>query len=193
MTVVLIVVAEHFVAGKEAVADCAAKGIEAGGNEGSCTERGTTLVVVDRHSTLKLASMDARITDVDARKTLKGPLGSRTAPGLFVVFHLAITNLTDARAAVGAGQCVLYLNEVIDEAVEAEEGFEPGSFLRRDEEIPPRGTEDGTVVFSIGTKRVPKLRDDGNLDFLNLGKSVPPLEPEAIFSAAEYGVIRLYQ
>jgi hypothetical protein len=37
------------------------------------------------------------------------------------------------------------------------------------------------------------LQKDGNLDVVNLGSPVPALEPEALFSEPEYGVIRTYK
>lgn len=187
-------VAEHFVAGKERTSDCGAKGINRGAHkEGTCTEGGTKLVVVNQHSVLKLPSLEARLLGIDQRKTIDGPGGSKTTKGKFAIFDLAITNLTDAPAKVVEGQCMLYLVGLYSEAVEVEERFEPQSFLHRDQEIPPQGTEEGTVVFSLGNHRAPKLRTDGNLDCVNLGSSVSPLEPEGLFDEPEYGVIRTYQ
>lgn len=140
-----------------------------------------------------MPSLEARLLGIDQRKTIDGPGGSKTTKGKFVVFDLAITNLTEAPEKVAAGQCMLYLGGIYSEAVEAEERFEPRSFLHRDQEIPPQGTAEGAVVFSVGNNRAAKLRTEGNLDCVNLGTSVSPLEPEGLFYEPEYGVIRTYQ
>jgi hypothetical protein len=191
---VFAVVAEHFVAGSYPTSDCGAKGINTKAHkEGSCTEGNTKLVVVDRGSVLKLGTLEARLLGNRERKTIAGPSGSKTSKGKFVTFELAVTNRTDAPAEVTAGQFMLYVGELHRESVELENDYERHSFLAQEEEIPPHGSERGTVTFATSTKGAASLRTSGNLDVVNLGTSVPALEPEALFSESEYGVIRTYK
>lgn len=190
----LAVAAEHFASGTYPTSDCGARGIDAGARkEGTCTYGSTRLVVVNRHSVLKLTSLEARLLGIRTGKTIKGPKGSKTAAGRFLIFDLAVTNRTDAPAAVGEGQFMLFLGGLHSEAVEAEEDYEPRSFLARGRTIPPDGTETGTVIFSVSEKGATTLSTQGNLDAVNLGTSVSPYTPEALFSESEYGVIRTYQ
>lgn len=192
---VLAVVANHFVEGSyPPIGDCGTKEIDTGRHkEGTCTEGGATIVVVNKDGVLKLPSLEARLLGVHERKTTKGPTGSKTATGRFLVFDLAVTNRTDAPATVAEGQFMLFLGGLHSEAVEVEEDYEPRSFLARDRAIPPHGTESETVTFSVSAKGAALLSTAGNLDVVNLGTSVSPFEPEALFTESEYGVIRTYQ
>jgi hypothetical protein len=191
---VLAVIAEHFVEGSyPSFGDCGSKEIDRGARkEGTCTEGNSTLVVVDRHSVLKLQSLRARLLGIQKRKTIKGPTGSKTTKGVFLTFEVAVTNRTDAPATVAGGQFVLLLSEIHSEAAEVEH-YERRSFLGREREIPPQGTVEGTVTFAVGTAQVRALRKAGNLDVVNLGSSVPPYDPEALYREREYGVIRTYK
>jgi hypothetical protein len=194
VVVVLVVVAERFVTGSSRTSDCGAKGIDSWERlEGSCMEGSTKLVVVDRGSVLKMATLEARLLGERVRKTIGGPGGPKTAKGRFVTFDLAVTNRTDAPARVAAGQFMLFIGELHGESVEVDEDFEPRSFLARAREIPPDGTEKGTVTFATSAKGAASVRKRGNLEVVNLGTSVPALEPEALFTEPEYGVIRTYQ
>jgi hypothetical protein len=191
---VLAVVAEHFAAGTFRESDCGTKEIDRGAHqEGTCTEGNTKLVVVDRHSVLRLETLEARLLGIRQRKTIEGPAGSRTAKGTFVTFEVAVTNRTDAPAEVVAGQFMLFVGGLHSESVEVEEEYEPRSFLSRGRAIPPNGTEEGTVTFATSVKGAASLAESGNLDVVNLGTSVSPLEPEGLFYKGEYGVIRTYQ
>jgi hypothetical protein len=171
---VLAVIAKHFVEGSyPSFGNCGSKEIDRGAHkEGTCTEGNSTLI--------------------QKRKTIKGPTGSKTTKGVFLTFEVAVTNRTDAPATVAGGQFMLELGEIHSEAAEAEL-YERRSFLGREEEIPPQGTEEGTVTFAVGTAQVKALPKTGNLDVVNLGSSVSPYEPEALYSEREYGVIRTYQ
>ncbi len=192
--VVLAVLAEHVVAGSEPTSDCKAKGIDSNARkEGTCEADGSKLVVVNKDSVLRLKTLAARLTGMRVRKTISGPNGSKTTKGKFVTFDLAITNLTDAPAAVAVGQFWLNFGGAQAEALEVDEDFEPRSFLARDRPIPPGGTEAGTVTFGVTTKGAAHLTDSGNLDLVNLGSPISIYEPEGLFSAPEFGVFRTYQ
>jgi hypothetical protein len=52
--------------------------------EGTCTEGGTKIAVVDRHGVLKLESLEARLLAVDEHKTIRGRLGSKTATSVSI-------------------------------------------------------------------------------------------------------------
>jgi hypothetical protein len=180
VVLVLAWVAKQFVEGSYPSSDCGAKGIDTRAHkEGTCTEGGTTLVVVNKGSVLKLKSLEARLLGVRERKTIGGPDGSKTTKGEFLTFELEVTNRTDSPATVAAGQ--------------VEEDFEPRSFLARDRAIPPGGTETATVTFGVSTGEAGWVAESGNLDLVNFGTSVSIYEPEGLFSKSEYGVIRTYQ
>lgn len=193
--VVLAVIAHHFVEGHfPSAGDCGSKEIDTGPRkEGTCTEGGSTIVVVDRGSVLRLESLEARLMGTRERKTITGPAGSKTAKGRFVTFGLAVTNRSDAPAAVALGQFWLYVGGLHSEAAEVDGELEPRSFLARDRTIPPGGTEDGTVTFGVSAKGAKSLAETGNLDVVNLGSPVSIYEPEALFSSSEYGAIRTYK
>jgi hypothetical protein len=194
VVLVLAWVAKQFVEGSYPSSDCGAKGIDTRAHkEGTCTEGGTTLVVVNKGSVLELKSLEARLLGVRERKTIGGPAGSKTTKGKFLTFELEVTNRTDSPAKVAAGQLILYLREIHLEAVEVEEDFEPRSFLARDRAIPPGGTETATVTFGVSTGEAGWVAESGNLDLVNFGTSVSIYEPEGLFSKSEYGVIRTYQ
>ncbi len=192
--VVLAVLAEHFASGTFRSSDCGAKEINTGAHkEGTCTEGNTRLVVVDRHSVLKMDSLEAKLLGIREHRTIHGPAGSKTAKGRFVTFDVAVTNRAGAPAAVAEGQFMLFVGELHTESVEVEEGYEPRSFVSRGREIPPNGTEEGTVTFATSVKGATSVRESGNLDVVNLGTSVSALEPEGLFYKPEYGVIRTYR
>jgi hypothetical protein len=189
------VVGEHFASGSyPPTSNCGAKEIDTGAHrEGTCMDGKTKIVVVNEHSVLKLESLEAKLVGIHERKTISGPAGSKIARGEFLTFDLAVTNRTDAPAAVAEGQFVLLVGGIYGEDVEVEEGYERRSFLSREREIPPGGTAEGTVTFAVPAKQLAVLRKKGNLDLGNFGVTGADFEPEAIFSEPEYGVIRTSQ
>ncbi|MBS1893214.1 MAG: hypothetical protein JST59_18100 [Actinobacteria bacterium] len=68
---VLAVVTHHFVEGSyPPIGDCGTKEIDTGRHkEGTCTEEGTTIVVVNKGGALKLASLEARPRPSKLRRT----------------------------------------------------------------------------------------------------------------------------
>jgi hypothetical protein len=195
VVVALAIVAEHFASGSyPPTSNCRAKGISSElHKEGTCTNGESTTVVVNKDDALKLGSLEARLEGVRERKTISGPAGSKTARGEFVTFDLAVTNRTDAPAMFAENQVVLLLGATYGEDAEVEEGYERRSFLARKREIPPLGTENGTVTFAVPAKQAAVLVEEGNLDFGNFGTGGADFDPEAIFNESEYGVIRTYQ
>lgn len=190
----LAVFVEHFVEGTYPPTDCEKKEIEVGAHkEGICFEGNTRLVVVDRHSTLRMATLEAKLVGIHDRKTIRGPAGSRTAEGEFVTVEVAVKNTSDAPAAVVAGQFVLYADEPHSESVEVDKNYEPRSFLSRGRKIPPQGTERGTVTFATATGEAESVPESGNFDVAPLGDPVPISNPRALFNKSEYGVIRTYK
>jgi hypothetical protein len=191
---VLAVIAEHFATGSFPRTDCEKKEIDTGAHkEGVCFEGNTRLVVVDRHSVLRMGTLDAKLLGIRDRKAIRGPAGSKTAEGEFVTFDVAVTNTTDQPAAVVAGQFLLYADELHSESVEVDEKYEPRSFLSRGREIPPKETERGTVTFATSTGEAESVPESGNFDVVELGNHVPISKPRALFSKLEYGVIRTYK
>lgn len=190
----LAVFAEHFVEGTYPPTDCEKRGIDAVSlREGTCFEGNAQLHVVNRHSVLKMGTLDAKLLNIRERKTIRGPAGEKAAKGKFVTFELAITNRTDVPAAVEAGQFVLWVGGLHGESVEVDERYEPRSFLSLREKIAPDATEIGTVTFATSTKGAESVAESGNLDLVNFGSSVPAFEPEKLLHEDEYGVIRTYK
>ena len=190
------VVGAHIVTGHEPSSDCGAKGISSRlHEEGSCMEGDTKLVVVNKHSVLKLDSLEAEIGGISERKRMSGPLGTATAAGTYVVIDLAITNLTDAPVTFSGGQALLLLDRSYGEDVAIDAQHEPRSFLARSRKIPPGETEEGTVTFLVPTERIEVLDQHGDLDIGNFDAATASgdFEPEAIFGGSEYGVIRTYK
>ncbi len=190
----LAVFLEHFVEGNYPRTDCEKLEIDSGARkEGACFEGDTRLVVVDRHSTLRMGTLEAKLLGIRDRKTIRGPAGSKAAEGKFVTVEVAVTNTTDAPAAVVAGQFVLFAGELHSESVKVDEKYEPRSFLSRAREIPPKGTEKGTVTFAVSTEEAESVPESGNFDVASLGEPAPASKPRALFRRPEYGVIRLYK
>jgi hypothetical protein len=191
---VLAVVAHHFVEGHYPHTECEKLEIDSGARkEGACSEGGTRLVVVDRHSTLRMGTLEAKLLGIRDRKTIRGPEGSKTTGGKFVTLDVAVTNTTEAPAAVVAGQFVLFADELHPESVEVDKKYEPRSFLSRAREIPPKGIETGTVTFAVSTEEAESVPESGNFDVASLGDAAPVSKPRALFRKPEYGVIRLYK
>lgn len=196
VVVVVAIVGMNVVTGHYPTSDCRAKGIDPSARkEGSCDDYGTKLVVVDKHSVLKLDSLEAKLEGVSERKRTSGPLGAKTASGTYVVFDLALTNLTKSPQTFTGDQTRLQLRYEVGEDVAIDRDHEPRSFLARRREIPPHGSEVGTVTFEVSRQEVELLKKQGNLDIGNFGASTPEgnYEPEAMFEGSEYGVIRTYQ
>jgi hypothetical protein len=191
---VLAVVAHHFVEGHYPPTDCEKREIDSGAHkEGTCFERGREVIVVNRHSELKMGTLDVRLLGIKERKTIRGPGGTKTADGEFVTVDVAVRNRTNHPAAVEAGQFVLFLDEPLGEAVEVDEKYEPRSFLSRGRKIPPGGTEEGTVTFAATTDEAESVNESGNFDVANFGEPAPPTHPDRIFFKAECGTIRTYK
>jgi hypothetical protein len=190
----IAVFVEHFAEGTYPRTDCEKQEIDVGAHkEGSCFEGNTRLVVVDRHSVLRMGTLEAKLLGIRDRKTIRGPAGSKTANGRFLTVDLAVTNTTDEPAAVVAGQFVLFADELHGESVKVDEKYEPRSFLSRGQEIPPKGVESGTVTFAISTEEAESVPKSGNFDVAPLGDAAPASNPRALFHGSEYGVIRMYK
>lgn len=175
------------------VDDCTAKGIDSNDlKEGTCTEGDATLVVVDRHTTLKLETLDAKLLTVRYRKIAAAPGAADEAGERLVTFGLSIENLTDHPAPVSAGSIVLNAGKPRSEDVRFERHREPHSFGAHGRDISPWHTVEGTVTFRVPAFVARAVRKGGNLDILNLGEAISPGEPKSIFSRPEYGVIRTY-
>lgn len=144
---------------------------------------------------LRLKTLAARLEGIRTTEALSGPKGSKKAVGAFVTLDLAITNRTAAPASVADDQFVLLLRDIYGADPEVEDGYEPRSFLRQAREIPPNGTERGTVTFAVPRDEIKELKEVGDLDVGNFGGGggAEDFEPEAIFDEPEYGVIRTYK
>jgi hypothetical protein len=142
---------------------------------------------------LKLETLEAKLLDIEERKTINGPYGeSETANGIFVTFNLKITNLSHAPQELEEEQTVLFVDESIyTQDFEVQNGIEQDSFLWQGAEIQPSGNVEGTVTFDIPKKIAKKITEEGNLDFLNFGAEY--FEPEEFFEQEEVGTIRTYK
>lgn len=174
--------------------DCEEKEINSGSRkEGTCIEGNTKVVVVNLNSPLKLETLEAKLLDIEERKTISGEYGeSETANGIFVTFNLMVTNLSHAPQELEEEQTVLYVGESIyTQDFEVQNGIEQDSFLWQGAEIQPSGGVEGTVTFDIPKKIAKKITEEGNLNFLNFG--VEYFEPEEFFEQEEVGTIRTYK
>jgi hypothetical protein len=190
----IAVFVEHFAEGTFPETDCEKKEIDTGARkEGICFEGNTRLVVVDRHTRLRIGTLEAELLGIRNRGTLHGPAGRKAAEGKFVTVEVALTNTTDALAAAEAGQFLLYAYGFHSEAVGVDRKYEPRSFLARHEKIPAKGTEVGTVTFEMSTEEADSVPGNANFDIVDFGDPVPISRPNAIENKAEYGVIRTYK
>jgi hypothetical protein len=91
--------------------DCNALGINpAHMREGTCTNNGTSYVIVDENHTLKLHTLSAHLNAVNSQTSLGGT-GSTIANGMLLVLTLALTNgLTASPVFDGAGTHQAELN-----------------------------------------------------------------------------------
>jgi hypothetical protein len=174
--------------------DCDEEEINSGSRkEGTCIEGNTKVVVANLHSSLKLETLEAKLLDIEERKTIDGEYGeSDTANGIFVTFSLKVTNLSHAPQELEEEQTVLYVDESLyTQDFEVQNGIEQDSFLWQGAEIQPSAGVEGTVTFDVPKKIAKKITEDGNLNFLNFGTEY--FEPEEFFEQEEVGTIRTYK
>lgn len=167
--------------------DCDEKGINGEKRkEGTCSEGGQKLVVVNKGSTLELKSLDAKLLGIQTNKSLSSDYASETASGVYVTAELAITNKTHGPAEFEEGQCTLLIDgNVYTQDFEVQNGTEQRSFLWSVEGgIPAQGTVTGTVTFDVPAKVARHVGKTGNIDISNFG--------EEVGNTGELGVIRTY-
>jgi Domain of unknown function (DUF4352) len=167
--------------------DCDEKGINGEERkEGSCSEDGQKLVVVNKGSTLELKSLDAKLLGIQANESLGSEYESETASGTYLTAELAITNKTHGPAEFEESQCTLLIdNNVYTQDFEVQNGTEQRSFLWSVEGgIPAQGTVTGTVTFDVPPKVAKRVGKAGNIDISNFG--------EEVGNANELGIIRTY-
>lgn len=180
--------------GSDSSSECEEQEISSGSRkEGTCIDGGTKFVVVNLRSPLKLETLEAKLLDIEERKSIHGSYGeSATANGIFVTFRLKVTNLSRAPRELEEEQTVLFVNESIyTQDFEVQNGIEEDSFLWQGAEIQPSGSVEGTVTFDVPKKIAKKITEEGNLDFLNFGAEY--YEPEEFYEQEEVGTIRTYK
>lgn len=171
--------------------DCDAQGINSEqGNEGTCVQDGTTLVVVDKGSTLKLKELNVQMLGLETTKSITGEYGeSKTANGIYVVIELEVTNKMHSPVYFDGNQeqTALYLGEnEYTEDFEAENYVQDDSFVNSFEKLQPQAPVAGTVVFDVPKSMLSSLRRNGNLDIANFSD-----EGEGDWD--QIGVIRTYK
>ncbi len=179
---------------ESAPSDCGENEINTGAHkEGTCMEGHTKIVVADLNSPLKLETLEARLLDIEERKTINGEFGkSDTANGVFATFRLKITNLSHAPQEFEENQAVLFVDESIyTQDFEVQNGIEQESFLWESAEIQPGNSVEGTATFDIPKKVAKKITEEGNLDVANFGAEY--YEPEEFYEQEEVGAIRTYK
>jgi Domain of unknown function (DUF4352) len=160
--------------------------------EGTCTENGSKFVVVNMDSTLKLKTLEAKLENIDLKKTISDLGESETANGVFVVFTLKITNIGRAPAEFEESQTTLLISEKLyTPDFEVQNGFETQSFLWQGEQIQPLGNQRGTITFDVPKQVAADLTKTGNLDIINFGTS--SFGGEENFEQDEIGTIRTYK
>ncbi|HEU5254159.1 MAG TPA: DUF4352 domain-containing protein [Solirubrobacterales bacterium] len=172
--------------------DCDSQGINREvGKEGTCTEDGVSLVVVDRESTLKLKELNVTVRDMETTSTASDEFGTtKSANGVYVIFDLEVLNKTNSPLYFDSSQeqALLYLGDnEYTEDFEVENYALDDSFLSKFEEIQPETSTTGTIAFDVPQKLIPDLGETGNLAILNFSD-----EGEA-GAAEQLGIIRTYK
>ncbi|HSS41217.1 MAG TPA: DUF4352 domain-containing protein [Solirubrobacterales bacterium] len=172
--------------------ECDARGINREvGKEGTCTEDGVKLVVVDRESTLKLKELNATVRNMETTPTASDEFGTtKSANGVYVLFDLEVFNKTNSPLYFDSSQeqAVLYLGDnEYTEDFDVENYALDDSFVNKFEEIQAETATRGTIAFDIPQKLIPDLGKTGNLAIFNFSD-----EGEA-GAAEEVGIIRTYK
>jgi hypothetical protein len=175
--------------------DCNRLGINPTGmREGTCTESGTTYVIVDENHTLKLHTLSAHLQGVRADTALGGS-SSTTPNGKFVVLALALTNrlpVAQIFDAAGTQQAALLLRGTIyNEDTSAEHGSDPNSCLKHaGSQIPAGHTVTCDVVFNVPAAAAADFGKHGSGDIylVDFGVDLSGNTP-----ARTIGQIRLYR
>jgi hypothetical protein len=172
---------------------CTSRGIDSEvRKEGTCYVGKRKQVVVNPGDVVRLESLDARLVGMRENAALSGPEGTKVAKGIFVTFDLAITNRTEIPQSVGENQLIVAYPSYYGEDVEAEQVYEPASFLAQKKEIPSERTVRGSVTFDLSVVAAERLVKEGNLDIGNF-RTGGDYEPERLLEEPEVGVIRTYR
>lgn len=153
--------------------DCDALGINrAERKEGTCREGGRRYTVVNRDSTVRLKELDARLLSIETPgPTLSNDLGTERANGTFVIVRLAVTNKLHAPVSFEDGidpQVYLLLDDsMYTPHFDAANGVVEDSFVWQGEEIQPKTTQEGAVIFDVPRNAVKDLERSGNIQILN--------------------------
>lgn len=159
-------------------------------NEGECTEDGSTLVVVNRDSTLRLPELSVRLLDIETTDSVGGEFATDTANGTFAIFTLEVKNKLHSPVTFDEGQeqVSLTVNEnEYTQDFEASNGPLESSFLWIGEPIQPEATQVGDVIFDVPKAIARKIETEGNLDILNFSDTETYGQPEK-----PLGIIRTY-
>jgi hypothetical protein len=146
--------------------DCNRLGINPTGmREGTCTQQGTTYVIVDENHTLNLHSLRAHLNGIGTQSSL-GNAASATPNGKLLVLSLVLTNrLTASQTfdASGTQQAGLILDRTVYDEDPAAEHSDLGSCLNRPA-IPPGQAVTCAVVFDVPTAAAADLGRHGSGD-----------------------------
>jgi hypothetical protein len=179
------------VAGSDEPGDCEELGINYKElKEGECTENGSTLVVINRDSTLKLPELNVRLLNIETTESVGGEFETENANGIFAVFTLEVKNKLHSPVTFDEGQeqVSLLVNEnEYTEDFEAANGPLESSFLWIGEPIQPEATQTGDVIFDVPRSIARKIETEGNLNVLNFTDTGTYAPPEKAL-----GVIRTY-
>lgn len=172
--------------------DCDSMGINrAVGREGTCTDDGVQLVVIDKESVLKLNELNLRLLDIETTKTVSDEFGTtKSANGIYAIFALEVVNKTNSPVYFDSSQeqALLYLGDnEYTEDFEVENYALDDSFVSKFETIQPDTSMTGSIAFDIPPKLVHDLGNGGNLAILNFSD-----EGEA-GAAKQIGIVRTYK
>ena len=176
----------------EGSSDCDSLGINRDvGKEGTCTDGGVKLVVVDRESTLKLKELNLNLRNMETTPTASDEFGTtKSANGVYVIFDLEVFNKTNSPLYFDGSQeqTVLYLGDnEYTEDFEVENYALDDSFVSKFEEIQPETSTTGSIAFDVPQKLIPDLEKTANLAIFNFSD-----EGEG-GTAEEIGIIRTYK
>jgi Domain of unknown function (DUF4352) len=145
---VTVTVGEPLQAGRPPYERCDKLGINSvEGRQGTCIRVGVIYTVVNRHTTLLLDQLEARITDVtvaDSVNDVRAKAGST-----YVVVTLRVRNRLKTAAQFDDAEQVLLADAKSEYAEDRRTGrLASDSFVKRAKAIPPGGSATGKVIFA---------------------------------------------
>lgn len=158
--------------------------------EGTCTEKGVTLTIMDTGHEARLHTLAVVFNGCSPANTVSAGDGiDATAHGTFALCSLTVRNRSDGPqtfAGAGASQTMLVIDgKRFSEAFDAENQADQRSFMSQDGDIQPGESRTGDVIYDLQPRFMKDLGTTGNLYVVNFG--------DDISSATTAAVLRTYR